>query len=390
MSDLRKGYFMPRQSAKPTESLEARREFLRKAATGLAAAFAFENRAPATGARPEAAGGFAAASQAKEIRDPKPGIRIGVFDTAFRELSTEQLVELIKELKIEAVEIGSGNDPGNAHCDREGLLADDAKRRAYAALFEKNNILISAFSCHGNPVHPDREKAQREDRVYRRSIDLAARMGVNRVVCFSGCPGDGTGKHPNWIQSLETPEYEQILQWQWREVLIPYWKDLAGYARQRNVKIAIELDSGYSVFNVGTLLNLRHAAGDNVGVNLDFSGIFQLGIEPMAVVKKLGKEGCIYHMHGKDIFIDPENTAVNGLTDLTPYSDLAHRSWSYADIGFGHDLAVWKGIAQTLRAVGYDHVISIEHESPFTSERVGVARSAQALEQVLLDRAQIL
>jgi hypothetical protein len=41
-------------------------------------------------------------------------------------------------------------------------------------------------------------------------------------------------------------------------------------------------------------------------------------------------------------------------------------------------------------AVGYDHVISIEHESPFTSGRIGVARSTQALQQILLNRAQIL
>jgi sugar phosphate isomerase/epimerase len=80
---------------------------------------------------------------------------------------------------------------------------------------------------------------------------------------------------------------------------------------------------------------------------------------------------------------------VNGLVDLTPYDDLAHRSWSYADIGFGHDLVVWKSIAETLKAVGYHHVISIEHESPYTSDRIGVERSAQALRQVLLDRAQI-
>jgi sugar phosphate isomerase/epimerase len=43
-----------------------------------------------------------------------------------------------------------------------------------------------------------------------------------------------------------------------------------------------------------------------------------------------------------------------------------------------------------LKAVGYNHVISIEHESPYTSDRIGVARAAQALRQVLLDRAQIL
>jgi sugar phosphate isomerase/epimerase len=365
---------------------KSRRVFLSNTAVGLTAASLAELLRPTTSAMASTAGG---PGQVEEIRDPNTLIRIGVFDPAFRDLSLQQLVEVIKEFKIEAVELASGNLVGNPHCDREGLLADESKRRAYAALFEKNDIMISAFSCHGNPVHPDRDIAQREDRVYRQTIDLAARMGVDLMVCFSGCPGDGTGKHPNWIQSLETEEWVRLLEWQWREVLIPYWKDLAVYARQRNVKIAVEMDSGFSVFNVATLLKLRHAVGDNVGANLDFSGIFQLGVEPTAVVKKLGEEGCIYHMHGKDIWIDPGNTAVNGLVDLTPYDDLAHRSWSYADIGFGHDLVVWKSIAETLKAVGYHHVISIEHESPYTSDRIGVARAAQALRQVLLDRAQI-
>jgi len=367
---------------------KSRRAFLEKTAAGLASALAAASgiNAATAAAVPRAE----TASELREIRDPKIKIRIGVFDAAFHDFSTEQFIQLAKELKLEAVEIGSGNDPGNPHCDREALLADDSKRREFAALFEKNGLIISAFSCHGNPVHPDTEKARREDRVYRQSIDLAAKMGVNRIVCFSGCPGDGTSKHPNWIQSLETEEYVNILDWQWKEVLVPYWKDLAAYARARNVKIAIEMDSGYSVFSVATLLKLRQAAGENVGANLDFSGIFQLGIEPVAVVKKLGSEGAIFHMHGKDILIDQQNTAVNGLVDLTPYEDLVHRSWSYADVGFGHDLVVWKAIAEQLMAIGYEHVISIEHESPFTSSRVGVARSAQALSQILLDRAQIL
>ena len=268
-------------------SLKDRRNFLRKAAGGLATVLAAAGGTRTGALLPESG------AQVREIRESTPKLRIGVFDAAFHDLSTEQLVELIKELKIEAVEIGSGNDPGAAHCDRELLLADDAKRRAYAALFESNGILISAFSCHGNPVHPDREKAQREDGVYRQSIDLAAKMGVNRVVCFSGCPGDGTGKHPNWITSLETDEFVDILKWQWNEVLVPYWKDLASYARQRNVKLAIEMDLGYSVFNVATLVKLRHAAGDNVGANLDPSGLWHLGVEPTSVVKKLGEEGCI-------------------------------------------------------------------------------------------------
>jgi sugar phosphate isomerase/epimerase len=371
-----------------TDSPEGRRDFLGKTALGLAVAGFTELLRPAALSAMASSAGVA--GDVKEIRDDAPLIRIGVFDAAFKNLSTEQLIELIKELRIEAVEIGTGNDPGSPHCDREALLADERKRRDFLAQFERNNIIISAFSCHGNPVHPDREKARREDRVYRKTIDLASKTGVGRIVCFSGCPGDGTGKHPNWIQSLETDEWVELLEWQWKEVLIPYWKDLATYARERNVKLAVEMDSGYSVYNVATLLKLRHACGESVGANLDFSGLFQLGIEPTAVVKKLGEEDCIFHMHGKDILIDPGNTAVNGLVDLTPYNNLTHRSWSYADIGFGHDLVVWKSIAETLKAVGYKHVISIEHESPFTSDRIGVARGAQALGQVLLDRAQVL
>lgn len=340
--------------------------------------------APASGAPSAGPGG------SEEIRDKRTKIRIGVFDAAFQEMPLEQMIEFVKELKIEAVEIGSGNDPGQAHCNREALLVDEASRRDFLNLFRKNGLIISAFSCHGNPVHPDRQRAQREDRVYRQSIDLAARTGVNRVVCFSGCPGDGTGQHPNWIQSLETEEFVQLLDWQWKEVLIPYWKDLAAYARARNVKLAIEMDSGYSVYNVASLLQLRHAAGDNVGANLDLSGLFQLGVDAVAVVQKLGEEGALYHMHGKDILTNARNVGVNGLVDLTPYEDITHRSWSYADVGFGHDLALWKAVVEMLQAVGYDHVISIEHESPFTSSRVGVARSAQALRQILLDRAQVL
>jgi len=362
--------------------LANRREFLKRTALGLSAALA--------GSSALQAGTAAAADDIHDIREDSPKLKIGVFDAAFPDLSIDQLLEMIKEFKIEAVEIGSGNDPGHAHCDLPGLLADDSKRHAYMAQFEKNGIMVSAFSCHGNPVHPDTDRAKREDAVYRQSIDLAAKTGVNRVVCFSGCPGDGTGKHPNWVTTLETDEFVNILKWQWNEVLIPYWKDLSAYARQRNVKIALEMDGGYSVFNVGTLLKLRHAAGDNIGANLDYSGLFQLGIDPIAVAKKLGEEGCIYHMHGKDILQDAGNVAVNGLLDLTPYEDLAGRSWSYADIGFGHDLAVWKGIVEQLKAVGYDHVISIEHESPFTSGRIGVAKSAAALQQILLNRAEIL
>lgn len=371
-------------------SLESRRGFLKKTSGAIAAAVAVAGSGHSAAAQAQPAGGGSSETQIREITSGKSRLKIGVFDTAFRDLTIDQLIDTIKEFKLEAVEIGSGNDPGHAHCDLDGLLADAGKRRAYMQKFENNGIMVSAFSCHGNPVHPDRARAAREGAVYRKSIDLASKTGVGRVVCFSGCPGDGTGAHPNWVTTLETDEFVSLLKWQWNEVLIPYWKELSEYARQRNVKMAIEMDGGYSVFNVATLLQLRKAAGDNIGANLDLSGLFQLGVDAVAVVKALGEADCLYHMHGKDILLDKQNVAVNGLVDLTPYNDIEHRSWSYADIGYGHDLALWKAIVEELYAVRYEYVISIEHESPFTSARAGVAKSAQALEEIQLNKAQIL
>src|SRR5580692_6812048 len=152
-------------------SLETRRDFVKRTAGSLAAAVL------ASEAAGRAATPAAQAGGTRFIREKSPKLKIGVFDAAFADISLDQLIAMIKEFKIEAVEIGSGNDPGNPHCDLDGLLADDSKRRAYMQQFEKNGIMVSAFSCHGNPVHPDTAKAKREDAVYRKSIDLAAKTG---------------------------------------------------------------------------------------------------------------------------------------------------------------------------------------------------------------------
>src|SRR6267143_1445673 len=114
-----------------TDSPEGRRAFLGKTALGLAVAGFTELLRPAAASAMACSAGVA--GDVKEIRDSAPLIRIGVFDAAFKNLSTEQLIELIKELKIEAVEIGTGNDPGSPHCDREALLADDARGRGFLA-----------------------------------------------------------------------------------------------------------------------------------------------------------------------------------------------------------------------------------------------------------------
>ena len=107
-------------------------------------------------------------------------------------------------------------------------------------------MVISALSCHGNPVHPDAKKAQADHDDYLKTIELANLLGVDTIVTFSGCPGDGpTASHANWVTCPWPPEFSQVLDYQWNEVLIPYWKKAGKIAEDAGVKVAIEMHPGF-------------------------------------------------------------------------------------------------------------------------------------------------
>ena len=83
-------------------------------------------------------------------------------------------------------------------------------------------LTISALSCHGNPLHPDRATAQTYDDVFRKTVRLAEQLDVPVVVTFSGCPGDSDdAKHPNWVTTPWPPEFLEVLDWQWEKKAIP-------------------------------------------------------------------------------------------------------------------------------------------------------------------------
>jgi sugar phosphate isomerase/epimerase len=173
-----------------------------------------------------------------------------------------------------------------------------------------------------------------------------------------------------------------MLNYQWDEVAIPYWRKAGPFAADHGVKVALEMHPGMLVYNVATLLRLREAVGPMIGANFDPSHLFWNGVDPVAAIRKLGD--AIFHMHGKDVYVDPLNVAVNGCNDNQPYDRLATRSWTFRTIGYGHDLKIWKDIISALRLVGYDYVISIEHEDALMSNDEGLAKGVAALKEVCI------
>src|SRR5690606_21389141 len=205
-------------------------------------------------------------------------MKLGIFTVLFQNLSFEDALDKIAAAGLEAVEIGTGGYPGSAHCDVEALLADPAKARAYRQAVESRGLMISALSVHGNPLHPNTELAQADHEAWRRTVMLAELLEVPVINVLSGCPGDHPGaKYPNWATCAWPPDYMEILEWQWPNVVIPYWQREAAYAREHGIRIAVEMHPGFVVYNPETLLKLREAVGPEIGCNFDPSHLFWLG-----------------------------------------------------------------------------------------------------------------
>jgi sugar phosphate isomerase/epimerase len=124
-----------------------------------------------------------------------------------------------------------------------------------------------------------------------------------------------------------------------------------------------------------------------LGVNFDPSHFFWQGVDAPAAIRSLGPS--IFHVHAKDVALDPQNVAVNGIIDTKSYRRLAERSWLFRSVGWGHDELEWKRIVTALRLVGYDHVVSIEHEDALASIDEGLRSAIETLQRVLLSEPPV-
>ena len=328
-------------------------------------------------------------TQAEDGSKPEPRPRrkipVGVFDPAFPDLTTEQLVEKYASMGVEAAEIGAGGYPGSKHCPVQELLDNPATLRAWRKKFEDRNIQVAVLSCHGNPVHPDSSIAQRDGEVFRRAVLLAEKLDVKTIVGFSGCPGGNpTDKNPNWITYRWPPEYAEAQDWQWKEKVIPYWRQAAKFARDHGIRqLALEMHPNFVVYNPLTLLKLRDAVGEEIGANNDLSHLFWQGCNAVEVIHMLGKEGAIFHAHMKDTVLFPDKVARYGVLNFVfEKQDLKTASDAFRAVGYGHGASTWKDIVRAYMDVGYDGIMSVENEDPILSGEVGVERALYVLKNV--------
>lgn len=309
-------------------------------------------------------------------------MRIGLLTDSLSALSLDEVLDAAESLGVHDLEFCTGGWSQAPHLDVLALVGDARRRSTFERMLAHRGMRISALNANGNQLHP--VTGPQVDAIVHATIEMASLLEVPTVVLMSGLPGGAEGERtPNWVTTSWPPETQTILEYQWNDVALPYWADLAEFGRSRGVRFAVEMHGQQLVYNASTLLRLRREIGDIVGANLDPSHPIWQGADPRHLARAL--TGAIHHVHAKDARFQHPEVDVDGVLGTQPPELAAERPWNYVTLGQGYPggQQFWAQFLADLRAAGYDGVLSIEHEDVLIDAYEGVAQAVSLLRGVL-------
>lgn len=312
-------------------------------------------------------------------------MKLGLITTGILQHDFEGGLDLARDLGFQAIELGCGGFHSKKFADPEALLADPDALARWRASFEERELEISALAVHGEPLSPNPERAAAYEQELHQACQLAERIGVTRLTLLAGLPAGGPhDKTPCWVVTPFPPYNLDAHAWQWEYRLIPYWLEQSRYAAEHGCRLCFEMSPSDMVFNPDSLLRLRAEVGPVLGCNFDPSHLFWQQIDPLEAIHALGD--AVYHVHVKDTRTQDREVRLNGVLDPKPHSELARRSWLFRTVGYGHGVDFWCDFVSALRTVGYDDVLSVEHEDDLIDADEGLAKAAATMRSILIER----
>jgi sugar phosphate isomerase/epimerase len=278
-------------------------------------------------------------------------MKLGLLTAAFADQTLDEVADWAAASGFQALEIAcwpSGAGParryaGVSHIDVV-TLDDDGAGRILDGLGERG-LEISALAYYPNPLDPDPATREATHEHLRAVIAAARRLGVDTVGTFAG--NDKTRPLPENLDDFART-----------------WPGLVRFAADHGVRIAIEncpMLFSYDEWPGGT--NLAYAPAvwrqmfeaipdQNLGLNFDPSHLVWQLIDCDRAIREFGSR--IFHAHGKDLEVRPEGLYEHGVMS-------AGIGWQVPRLcGLGQ--VDWGRFFAALYAVGYDGVVSVEHE----------------------------
>jgi sugar phosphate isomerase/epimerase len=299
-------------------------------------------------------------------------MKLGVYNAILHDRSLPEAIAVVQRLGLTGIELNTGGFLPPVHVpNREQILTSDAARDEFLGRFEGTGVQIAGLNCNGNPLHPKPLIGDAHAADVRRSIELAARLGQNRVVTMSGLPGGEPGSTVvNWVVNAWNSAALDVLDYQW-DIAAAFWREID--------RFAADLHPQNVVFNSADVHKLIELTGaTHVGVELDASHLFWQQMDPVAVVRHLGE--LVFHAAAKDVRVNLEFARLNGVLDNSfrrlspdePRTNLGgdewanewpkQSAWDFVALGRGHDTAFWTEFLRALRDVDPEMWVNIEHE----------------------------
>jgi sugar phosphate isomerase/epimerase len=275
-------------------------------------------------------------------------VKLGLLTAAFPRRSFEKVASWAAGNGFEMIEVACWPASGAERRRYAGVSHIDVTKLDAAhvrAVIDEHALEISSLAYYPNNLHPDpRERRAANDHL-KRVIDAAAKLEVPIVGTFVG--RDKTKSIPDNFK-----EFRRV------------WPRLVAYAEQRGVTIAIEncpMIFSDDEWPGGTNLASTPAVWDEMfsivdsdafGLNLDPSHLVWLMVDYERVVRDYAAK--IVHVHAKDMEIDRDGLYRNGTISLG-------MGWQVPRLpGLGE--VRWDRFLAALYRVGYDYVVSVEHE----------------------------
>jgi sugar phosphate isomerase/epimerase len=324
-------------------------------------------------------------------------MKLGAYTACLHDRSLDETLKILGELGLASAEINTGGFVAAPHIPIDDILASAGARADYLGRFAQAGITLTGLNVNGNPLNPDPLVGPKHAADLHRTIEVAALLGVRRVVTMSGLPGGHPGAPvANWVVNPWDSQFLNILDYQWNEVAIPFWRDIQARAADADVKVCIEMHPQNLVFNPPTLQRLvEQTNATHVGAEMDPSHLFWQGIDPVAAVEHLGD--LVFHAAAKDTRINDENVRLYGVLDdrfshtpadrnpvsLGGTNTLnqwpAQPSWQFVAVGRGHGDDFWVPFLRALHAVDPDMAVNIEHEDAELDQIEGLRQAAENL-----------
>lgn len=323
-------------------------------------------------------------------------MRLGAYTAILHDRDLGPALDVMRSMGLNGAEINSGGFLPARHLPIDDVLSSDVKRDEYLAEFSSRGMAITALNCNGNPLHPDPEVGSKHGQDVFDAITIAARLGVNRVITMSGCPGSEPGStRPTFVVNPWNSVDTDTLDYQWKEVAIPYWKRVNQHAAEHDVKVGIEMHPQNVVFNPTSLIRLVEMTGaTHVGAEMDPSHLFWQQIDPVRALEILGE--LTVTAAAKDVRINPSVVEHGVLDDRferpqpgEPTVNIGgpyvvnkwpkNAAWDFVAVGEGHDQEFWNRFVETLHRVAPETDLAIEHEDAAFGPVEGLEIAANTL-----------